>query len=411
MPHTHKGFVQAIALVLGGLLGRALIDKVLAIQGGAVAVAEWAQLSSVAEVVSGASLTGIGPAVTVLVAGGTNQDRLEWLKPALVASTVLSLSVAVVGLPFLLAAGTSLVPGSRWLLVAASSAGLLVIGPSILVAHLLGTGNLMLATGVVMAGFLPPLGLLLWAPLHPLPADLLAGQMLFGGVIAVGLIAALRKRSALSGDALMALLHFMPASLAIGILSPAAMVWARAEIADSLAWHAAGQVQAIWRASDWVTAIAAGLLNAYVLPKLGAARNRREFLAGLQTAVRWIVLPAGVMLALLWLSLPHVVAALYRADLEVPRQDAALFLFGDWIRVVSWVALYGLFARRATMAIAVGEVLSLPLFAMLLTFMKPANLPDVGLLWLTTYAVYALFNGFMLFRQVTAMWPAQYRLG
>ena len=48
--------LASLAFVLAGLAGRALIDKLLALQGGAVAVAGWAQLSSLVDVVAGVSL-------------------------------------------------------------------------------------------------------------------------------------------------------------------------------------------------------------------------------------------------------------------------------------------------------------------------------------------------------------------
>ncbi len=402
-PPRYLRVFLTIALVITGLLGRALIDKILAIRGGAVAVAEWAQLSSVADLVANVSMTGIGTALTVLAAGTAHGDRLAWMKPALAISFVVSFSVAAIVLPLLLATGSSLVPVDSSLLAAAVAAGLFNLAPGVLGCQLLGTGNVGRATVFTILAFLPPLVLALWAPFAVLPANLLMGQVVFGGATAIGLAWALRGQAALSRDALKTLMRFVPAGLAIGIMSPTATVWARSEIAGSLAWNAVGQVQAIWRASDWVTAIAAGLLNAYVLPRLSAAGNRPAFFAELRTAAAWIVLPAGATLLLLWLALPDVLAVLYRADLGVGRRDAALFLLGDWVRVVSWVGLFGLFARRAAWGIAVGEFLSLPLFALLLTFAGPADLHDIGLLWLVTYAIYAAFNGWVLYRGLATL--------
>ncbi|MEO5377080.1 MAG: hypothetical protein H7832_04750 [Magnetococcus sp. DMHC-6] len=51
-----------------GLLGRAVIDKVLASHGGASAVALWGQIGSIVELFSGVGLSGIGVGVSVLVA-------------------------------------------------------------------------------------------------------------------------------------------------------------------------------------------------------------------------------------------------------------------------------------------------------------------------------------------------------
>ena len=45
----------------------------------------------------------------------------------------------------------------------------------------------------------------------------------------------------------------------------------RAILADALSWHEAGLVQALWRASDWITSLASGALGLYFLPLLALA--------------------------------------------------------------------------------------------------------------------------------------------
>jgi len=182
-------------------------------------------------------------------------------------------------------------------------------------------------------------------------------------------------------------------------MSPASLAWARAEIAASLSWQAAGQVQALWRASEWITLIMAGLLNAWSLPRLGAQLTRNGFVAELRRAARLVALPSALLLALLWWWLPEVLALLYREDLALSRRDALFFFIGDWVRMMSWVALFGLFARGAAWAIAVGECLSLPLFAGLLWLLAGHfGVKEIGMLWCASYVAYAVFNVALLWR-------------
>ena len=63
------------------------------------------------------------------------------------------------------------------------------------------------------------------------------------------------------------------AGIAIGILSPAATAVARLQIASAASWELAGVVQALWRSSEWITAIAAGLLYAHFLPRMAEATD------------------------------------------------------------------------------------------------------------------------------------------
>jgi hypothetical protein len=56
------------------------VDKLLALRGGAEAVALWAQRSSLMEVVSGVALAGIGAGLSVLVAQSGSAERIaSWI--------------------------------------------------------------------------------------------------------------------------------------------------------------------------------------------------------------------------------------------------------------------------------------------------------------------------------------------
>jgi hypothetical protein len=158
-------------------------------------------------------------------------------------------------------------------------------------------------------------------------------------------------------------------------------------------------VQALWRSSEWITAVAAGLMYAYSLPRLAAAKDAGSFSSELRAAATRIVAPALLALCLLWLLLPQILSLLYRADLPVTRLDALPFFAGDALRMVSWIFLFGLFARGAGRAVVIGEFLSLPLFALLLWLLPaPVSIRSIGLCWLAAYAVYAVFNAWALHR-------------
>jgi len=231
-------------------------------------VAGWAQLSSLVDVVAGVSLMGVGTALTALVAGSVGEERAAWMKPALLLSLALSLAVTLVALPLLTWLDVAVVPVAAALpmpppgrpqeaatLWGAASrlcerggpllallVGWLAIGPGLLVAWLLGHAHPGRAALLVAAGFVPPLALLLWGPLRlhwagGALANLLLGQALFGLGMTAAMLLSLRGSPPLSREMLATLLRFVPAGLAIGIMSPASLAWARAEIAASLSWQ------------------------------------------------------------------------------------------------------------------------------------------------------------------------------
>lgn len=389
----------ALGFVLTGLLGRALIDKALALRGGAELVAHWAQVGSLADIVAGVALAGIGIGLTGRVAGVAPCHQRRLLGDALRLGLLLS-ALCMVACTGLALSGLLplLAPAHASLLLPALASGWLLVAPGLLVAWLLGRGLAGRATAVAAALLAAPLlALCLAAPGVELVA-LLGTQAALGlGVTAFLLVGEGSWRGALgSGHGLR---PFVMAGIAIGILSPAATAAARLEIAASASWETAGAMQALWRSSEWITAIASGLLNAHFLPRLSATRDAVSFGAELRASARQVVLPALLALGLLWLLLPQALALLYREGLPVDRLDALPFFAGDALRMLSWIFLFGLFARGAGWAVTAGELLSLPLFAALLLLLPgPLSLAAIGLAWMLAYAVYAGFNFWALRR-------------
>ncbi|MBI5899296.1 MAG: hypothetical protein HZB40_08735 [Rhodocyclales bacterium] len=396
-PSRPAALLRALGVVLIGLAGRALIDKLLALRGGAGLVAHWAQLTSLADVISGVTLAGIGVGLTGLVAAKSPSDQRRLLGEGLRLGLIVS-GACLAACALLFAAGRlpMLPPALAWLALPALLTGWLTVAPGLLSFWLLGRGQpgrAMLLAGLVLA--IPLAALALAASGREL-ATLLAAQAAIGLTLTLFILQ--------RGGSWLAwrmprheLRPFIYASLAIGIFSPLATAFARQRIGEAASWETAGAVQALWRSSEWITAIAAGLMQAHCLPRLAAARETLPFRRELRATARHVVAPALLALGLLWLLLPQALALLYRADLPVTRVDALPFLIGDALRMISWIFLFGLFARGAGRAVSLGEFLSLPLFALLLWLLPGTmTLPAVGLCWMLAYAAYCAFNALAL---------------
>jgi O-antigen/teichoic acid export membrane protein len=88
-----------------------------------------------------------------------------------------------------------------------------------------------------------------------------------------------------------------------------------------------------------------------------------------------------------------LLAALYDPAFRAPEAAVALIFAGSLARIASWIPLFALYAMRRTMAITIGELFSLPLFAALLLVVgKHLTLEIAGALWLVSYAAYCAFN-------------------
>jgi O-antigen/teichoic acid export membrane protein len=189
-------------------------------------------------------------------------------------------------------------------------------------------------------------------------------------------------------------------SVAIGILSPASTLAARAVVGDALSWHDAGVLQALWRISDWVCGFAGGVLSVHYLPQLAAARERERFAAVLRTAAVRTLVPAAAVLALFFALHRPLLAALYDETFRTSSLAVALLFAGSLVRIGAWVAMFGLYALRRTRALALGEFLSLPLFAFFaLAAGHSLTLELAGLFWLVAFCAYLAFNVAALRRQ------------
>lgn len=399
---TIQSVLAAFAIILIDLIGRAGLDKVLALAGGPTIVALWAQLQSVVELVSTVALAGVLQGLTVLVAQvRESRDERSLLHAALKLGLGTSLAVALC-----VALATGYIRGeiSPELLLLAALVGCITVIPGTLNAYWLGKhqqqrmlGLALLSSTVLMlvaAGAWLGLSLrgLMWVQCFTLA--------IVGSVIWRYLYKLSGRRLPQDGGGqtdetgyLHKLARFVPVGLAIGIMSPVSMLLVRGMLSGSLSWEEVGYLQALWRSSEWVTATAAGVLSLVFLPRFSATYGGARFKPEMTRAGLAVLIPAACLLLLIYLNQRAILATLYDARFVVSDETAALFMMGSWIRIAAWVLLFGLYAAHRTRLIVAGEVLSLPLYALLLwLFADGMTLERTALLYLASYLVYLAFT-------------------
>jgi len=266
-------------------------------------------------------------------------------------------------------------------------------------------------SGRLERGKMIVLSLVNWAPLalamtgifHPVEATfLMAAQLVDLAVIAAWLCAPVIRKALTRPNAPSwrdsPLKRYIFAGLTIGLMSPASIMWSRAELAHGLSWDEVSQLQALWRTNEWVTGLAGSLIGLVYLPRMAAATDRTAFLHQIQQTWVKVCIPGTIAIALLWALQGIVIPILYSDKYIMSAAASGLFLFGDALRLASWVPLQGMFATERTKAIAIGEWLSLPLFAALLTVLSVKSLVVAGALYAVTYAIYLVFNAWCVYR-------------
>ena len=196
-----------------------------------------------------------------------------------------------------------------------------------------------------------------------------------------------------------ALQRYVLPGLVVGILSPASMLVARSMVGETLSWHDSGVLQALWRISDWVCGLAAGVLAVLYLPRFAAAYPSPGLGPVVREAALTVLLPSAALFVLLFAFHRPLLAALYVPGFEATPAAVALLFAGSLARIASWIALFALYAAVRTRAIALGELLSLPLFAALVVLAGDTlTLESVGVFWLVAFLAYTAFNGWAVRR-------------
>ena len=396
----------SIPTIAIGLIGRAAIDKFIALSGGPNLLASWAQLQSVMDLVSGVAIAGVAPGLSVLVA---QSARSENRKNILLTGTALGLDL---GLPVLISivlfqwltwnySGQWM---KGWLLpsewAVAAVAGWLSIGMSMLNAYLIGARRqysiFWLAAFMALSGT----GVAAFAQRHNVIHAVLVFQAA-AGTLVIGWFAwrLLRSSASVHFARFRELSVFALPSLAIGICSPLSFLIIRNCIGEFLSTRDVGLIHGLWRASDWVTVLAGGVLSLYWLPRMAKASNHAELHQLLRRAFYNVVVPSALALAILALLASSALKVLFTDKFELPFHVSVLILAGDAVRVLAWMFLFALYACKATRLIAVGELLSLPLFASSLLLLGDSmTLTKIGAMWLATYTIYAGFNAYAVAR-------------
>ncbi len=397
----------AFGIILIDLAGRAGLDKVLAIAGDPTMVAKWAQLQSIVELVSAVSLAGVLQGLTVLISKVNDfREERRLLRSALKLGILTSLVVTIVLIPVVEYFRGGIKPD---LILLAALSGCIAVIPATLNAYWLGKHwqHRMLGLALLSSLVLILVAASAWFGFSL--RRLMLVQVLVLAIIGIAIWRYLNQLTSLelsltgnrqsTGETryFNELVNFVPVGLAIGIMSPISMLLIRAILADSISWSDVGFLQALWRSTEWVTATAAGVLSLIFLPRLSATYGSAHFKQEMLNAGIAVLIPAACLLMLIYLNQRLFLATLYDTRFAVSDMTAALFMMGSWIRIASWLFLFGLFAAHRTRIIIFGEVLSLPLYAMLLwLFAEGMTLERSAMLYLISYLVYLGFNAISL---------------
>jgi hypothetical protein len=371
------------------------------VSGGLVSVGHWAQFQTLMDFIVAPIASGIAVGVSILTAQKNSSDRLHLLSSGYYLSALIVMPLLILTLIFSekisqwMGFGGSYQPE----IMLCAIAGYLNLASAILNGVFIGQNQqgkalvLMVCNGVPI--ILAMAACIQYQIDHPLTLVLccLIGVGLFNNIWLISLLYRTSRHQHLSRNQLIewgrCLMNFIPAGLAIGIISPLCVLLARSLIANQQSWDIAGQTTAVWRASDWILSGVITILYYHFLPLLSRDAVLGKMNKTIWTITKQIMIPSAIALMTLVILRNSVLQLLYSDQIEISLDVALYFWAGEAARILSAIFLMGLFVLHATKLITIWDFFSQPLFVMLLFFGMAASLRLTGLAYLLTYLFYS----------------------
>lgn len=196
-------------------------------------------------------------------------------------------------------------------------------------------------------------------------------------------------RRAIGGYVLMA--------LTTALTVPVSQILVRTILIDNVGWDVAGYWQAVWKISEVYLGVITMALGTYYLPRLSSIKNTDEMINEINhTAV--IVIPIVAILALVvYLFRDVAIWLLFTAEFKPARDLFAIQLFGDVIKIASWLYAYPMISRGATRYFILSEIIFSFVFVCL-GYVLIAHYGVLGAIYsyVITYLMYFSFSYFNL---------------
>ena len=184
------------------------------------------------------------------------------------------------------------------------------------------------------------------------------------------------------------------------LVVPLAQVVIRDGLATRLGWHGAGLWQALWKISEMHLMLLTTTLSLYFLPRFSEIRDAAELRAEVLKGYRFVLPLVAMSALLLYLVRAPLIRTLLTHEF-LPLVDVLGWqLFGDVLKVSSWVVAYTMLSHSRVRVFILTEIVFAALLAAFtLTGATIDGLRGTAIAYAATYAVYCLAM-FYLFAQL-----------
>lgn len=138
---------------------------------------------------------------------------------------------------------------------------------------------------------------------------------------------------------------FVLMAITSAICIPAVHILVRSHLGDKFGWETAGYWEAMWRLSAAYLLFVTTTLGVYYLPRLSEIKGAQELRAEVLYGYK-IILPAAAFMSLtVYLLRDVVINVLFTSEFQAMRELFSWQLFGDSVKIATWILGYILTAR------------------------------------------------------------------
>lgn len=185
---------------------------------------------------------------------------------------------------------------------------------------------------------------------------------------------------------------YMLMAITTALTVPISLILVRNILIDQVGWEAAGQWQAVWKISEVYLGVITMALGTYYLPRLSSLVGSAAIIDEIHRTTR-IILPIVAFLALcVYLLRDVAIWLLFTNHFYAARDLFAMQLFGDVIKVASWLYAYVMLSRGKTKLFIATEIIFSFLFvALSYVCVTIYGLIGVNIAYAVNYALYFIF--------------------
>ena len=186
-------------------------------------------------------------------------------------------------------------------------------------------------------------------------------------------------------------------ALTSAVSVPVSHILVRNHLGDTLGWEAAGYWEAVWRLSAAYLMLVTTTLSVYYLPRLSELKAsndiRKEIVQGYK-----IILPVAAACGLLiYLLRDILIVLLFTVDFAPTRDLFAWQMFGDTLKIGSWILAYLMLGKAMMKLFIITEIIFAGSFVLLTWFFTGfMGLQGVAIAHAVNYAVYWLVMAYFV---------------